>query len=349
MLTTAFLHTVLPGAAIGAAPDWIMLVPAGTFRGEDGRGPYVMADPARVIAASMTGDHPRLPIDENHATDHAMRTGQPSPARGWIVQMDVRDGALWGRVEWTASGQVLMAEGAYRGISPVFSADKAGRIHQVFRAALTNTPNLGDLPTLHTRKDDTMDLAQIRAALALPETADEAAVMAALAAQRTATAAHSAELARIATAAGVAAGADLVTVLAAQRAGAGDAGRMAAELVTLQTQVTTMRNDAARQRATAAIDGAVRAGKPIPTTLRDHYIARHMADAASVDLELAGMVSLHAGGMPIMQAASDMDGETMSKMDMETCKKMGLDPKAFAAHKKAVREAALADMEGSRA
>jgi hypothetical protein len=35
-----------------APPVWVMLIPAGEFSGRDRRGPFRLADPARVIAAT---------------------------------------------------------------------------------------------------------------------------------------------------------------------------------------------------------------------------------------------------------------------------------------------------------
>ncbi|MBB4267773.1 hypothetical protein, partial [Roseospira visakhapatnamensis] len=37
-------------AAGGGAPEWIEIVPAGRMVGKDGRGPYVLRDPQRVVA-----------------------------------------------------------------------------------------------------------------------------------------------------------------------------------------------------------------------------------------------------------------------------------------------------------
>ncbi len=116
------LHFQIPAAA--GVPDWVHLTPAGTFSGQDGRGPFTIKDAEDVIRSSM--EVGRLAIDENHAIDVAGRQGQPSPARGWIVEMQARPDGLWGRVEWTSAGKALMEDKAYRGISPVIVARKNG-------------------------------------------------------------------------------------------------------------------------------------------------------------------------------------------------------------------------------
>ena len=77
-------------ASIGLAdaaepPEWVHLLPAGpAIETRDGRGPYRVVDPAKVIERSreVAGEQ-GAPIDENHATDLAAPHGQPAPARGW--------------------------------------------------------------------------------------------------------------------------------------------------------------------------------------------------------------------------------------------------------------------------
>jgi phage I-like protein len=295
---TAHLFQALDPAA-DSAPGWVHLLPAGTFSGADGRGPFDAGDLAALIAASMAAG--QLPIDENHATDLAGKQGQPAPARGWITAMEARDDGVWGRVEWTASGQALLADKAYRGISPVFLATKdGGQVTRILRAALTNDPNL-PLKTLHTRSQD-MDLSAFRTALKLPEAADGAAILAAVTALHMRSTETDAALARLAKAAGAPDGADadaLMTHLQAQAAkiaGAGDAAKLADTVVQLQTQLDTLKSAQAKAEAVRVIDAAITAGKPIKA-LRDHYIARHQADPAGVAKELEAMPSLHEGGV----------------------------------------------------
>lgn len=136
------------------AHEWVHLVPAGTFSGSDGRGPFRLADAPAVIAASLAGG--KIPFDENHSTDLAAPRGAPSPARGWIVAMQSRPDGIWGRVEWTGEGRALLGQRAYRGVSPVFESDKSGTVLRVLRAALTNVPNLPQLATMHSRGNVTL-------------------------------------------------------------------------------------------------------------------------------------------------------------------------------------------------
>ena len=83
-----------------------------------------------------------IPIDYDHAIDFAAPEGRPAPAAGWIKELEAREGALWGRVEWTEHGAAALATKEYRYISPVFEHDEGGVVLRLLRAALTNNPNL---------------------------------------------------------------------------------------------------------------------------------------------------------------------------------------------------------------
>lgn len=293
------LHHALPEAGADAVPEWVHLVPVGEFRGGDGRGPYRVEDPAAVARISMQAG--RLPIDENHATDLAAPRGEPAPARGWIVEMQAREDGVWGRVEWTAAGRALVADRAYRGISPAMAVSKTGgRVRSVLRASLTNVPNLSQLATLHHRQEPDVDLKKLRAALGLADDADEAAILTAAEAGRTAVTTHAEQLQRIAAAAGVEqpaeAGADAI-VTALQARGGDDGAALRQTVTELQAEVTQLRGAQALARATEVVDSAIRDGKPIPKALRSHYIERHCKDPSGVETELAGLPSLHSGGL----------------------------------------------------
>lgn len=324
------LFSALPTDA--SVPEWIHLVPAGSFKGIDGRGPYTLADPASVITHSMQASGGKLPIDENHSIDLAAPKGEPSPARGWIVQLEARSDGIWGRVEWTPAGQALMAEKAYRGISPgLMVAEKTLVVGAIARASLTNNPNL-NLTTLHHRSQD-MDLEKLRKALGLAATATEADILAAAEAQKTAIATHGQQLATIAAAAGLDAATapdQLVVQLQQRQAAAGDAGKMASTVIALQTQLETLQGTIARGAAEHAIDDAIKAGKVGLKPLRDHYIARHMADPEGVAKEIAAMPSLHSGGFKEPPKPGVTGAEGLSAEERQVAHLMGIEPEAFA-------------------
>jgi hypothetical protein len=141
-------------------------------------------------------------------------------------------------------------------------------------------------------------LKALRDALGLDDAAGQDAILAkaAQAAGADPEKALQSALAPIARAAGAGEAADPAAVLAAVKALA--AGRDG-ELVSLQAEVTslaaelkTMRDGVARERATAVVDAAIAAGKPGVKPRRDAYIARHMADPAGTEADLAAIPGL---------------------------------------------------------
>jgi len=325
--------------ADGAAPEWLHMLPAGTFTGADGRGPYQAGDLAALVAL-FNRDGRKLPVDENHSIDLEGSTGKPSPARGWIVELQVRTDGIWGRVEWTADGEALVKGKSYGFLSPVFlhSKSKPYRVMKLLRVALTNDPNL-TLKSLHSKQESVM-LEELRKALGLPETADEAAVLAAVTAAHAANTAHTALMARVAEVAGVPATAEadaLVTALQAKATPAAtdiENASLKDQLKSLQAQLTSVVTDTAKDKAVAAIDGAIQAGKIVPA-LRDHYIARHMKAPAEVETELKVMPSLNAGGLGNRKQPED-GGPAVTAEDEKIIAMMGIDPKAYADTAKAL-------------
>lgn len=126
----------------GEAPEWVELIPAGeVLRGHDGRS-WINPDPHAVIAATPVASRP-LVIDWEHATQVRGEQGLDAPAAAWVHELEVRDGAIWGRADWTAKGRAQVEAKEYRLLSPVFGFDRATtRITRLLSAALTNFPNL---------------------------------------------------------------------------------------------------------------------------------------------------------------------------------------------------------------
>src|SRR3546814_13056515 len=85
------------------APGWVHLIPAGRFKGVDGRGPYNLSDIKAVIAASLDGRRP-LPLDYAHANDLQAPAGRPATAAGWIEALEDRAHGIGGRGTRTPHG-----------------------------------------------------------------------------------------------------------------------------------------------------------------------------------------------------------------------------------------------------
>jgi phage I-like protein len=123
-------------------PEWIQLLPAGDIATRDGRGPYRNTDPARVLEEFLAYGMP-IAVDYEHQSLEAEEKTSPTPAAGWIHELEIREGEIWGRVEWTERAAGMIAAKEYRYISPVFEyVPKTGEIMRLVSAGLTNRPNL---------------------------------------------------------------------------------------------------------------------------------------------------------------------------------------------------------------
>lgn len=160
--------------ADGSVPEWLELVPAAAFVGRDGRR-WVNDQPASVVAAFNQDARP-LPVDWEHATERPP-AGAPVPKAAWIEQIEVRDGALWGRFVWTERGRNSVTARDYRFLSPVFIFTKdALRVVKLVSVALTDNPNLHlkAINSIHDKEAQPMSLsALIIKALGLAENATE--------------------------------------------------------------------------------------------------------------------------------------------------------------------------------
>lgn len=287
-LTQALMAAMpLSGSAESGVPDWIHLLPAGRILTQDGRGPYTGSDPAAIIAASGV----KLPVDENHAIHIAARQGLPSPARGYIVELQARSDGLWGRMDWTDEGRALMADRAYLGISPVITHDAAFRITSIQGASLTNRPNFKGLTALHQQETIMSLAARLAQVLGLDASTGEDALVdriTSLHQTQTATTALHSSLARIGVALGVPQDAKPEAVeaaaLAAGKTGTDLVPALQAENATLKGRLDTIEADRAREKAVAFVDGAKASGNSgINQSNRDDFIAMHMANPAATE------------------------------------------------------------------
>lgn len=127
--------------ADGGAPEWVHLLPPGRTTGRDGRV-FDVVDPAALIL-DFEARGVSLPIDfEHQLDDDKTRTG-PIPAAGWITKLKADDAGMWGKVEWTGTAAELIAQKAYRYLSPtfLFYPDTA-EVVRVTGAGLVHKPNL---------------------------------------------------------------------------------------------------------------------------------------------------------------------------------------------------------------
>jgi len=134
---TANFNFDLTLSEAGGAPEGPQLV------ARDGRKWILRdADKQKVIAAFQNnrGD---MALDYEHAQHHKALAGEKSPASGWLIAIEAREGdGLWGRVEWTAEAAEDIASRKYRFFSPEFSHDASGNIHSIIGGGLVNRPAL---------------------------------------------------------------------------------------------------------------------------------------------------------------------------------------------------------------
>lgn len=317
-------------SAPGEAPDWIHLIPAGEFRTDDGRGPFRVADPAALIAASLPAGR-ALPIDQDHATDLAAKQGGEAPARGWIVEMEAREDGIWGRVEWTGKGKDLLADRAYRGISPVFNRSKDGVVHQVLRAALTNNPAMSQLTTL-MHGDDRMDWKEELASLfGMSSEAGDEDVMSAVKEAVKASKKEKETAARLAKAAGLDEGASvdtLVTTLAARQAQASDVDAIRSELADLKIALASNAAEASRAEAERIVDAAIKEGK-LPPAARSTWIELAHSDPERARKAIAPMVPIN--GAPLREPEGGQKDGGLDDVEKQICALTGVDPEKFIA------------------
>ena len=238
-----------------AAPDWVQLTPAGPrVIGRDGRW-WNLTDPATVAARFDPTKEPQIDIE--HASEIKAPMGEPAPAVGWIKAIEVRDGALWGRVEWTPAGAELVSTRAYRYLSPVFTFDyQTSEIGRIVSAGLTNTPNL-EMAALNTAEETPMDRAVLEA-LGLPAAATAVEAVVAINALRSErdTARNAAQ-----------------TPDPARFVPAADHQLALNRIASFEAAETTRRE----ADIAAAIDGAIAAGKIAPAS-RDFHLAACRAE-----------------------------------------------------------------------
>ncbi|MFN3575375.1 MAG: phage protease [Tabrizicola sp.] len=329
----------------GRVPEWVHLLPVtkGPVETYDGRGPYHVEDLRSIIQASLAWER-GIPIDENHATD--LRPGHEAPARGWIVALEARSDGLWGRVEWTAAGRALVADRAYRGISPVLLIDaRDGRtVRLIPRASLVNVPNLRGLTALNkeTSRMEAMNKIAEKLGLAADATLDQILAkiegMIGKMSERTdeqPAAALQSALAEIGAAVGLPTGAPeaIVAAVKVKASGAGDVVALQAQVASLRSELDTLREAGKRAASEAWIDAEIRRGRVgVTAANREALVALHMSqpDQARAIVEASPVVSQGAI-VPAGAPAVDQDGLLqLNAEQVDIVRKLGLDPKAYA-------------------
>ena len=375
ILSCAMADTTARAAAAvelpGGAPGELLLMPAGRVdtRPHDSRAAWSNPDADAVVSASreMRSD---LPIDYDHQTQFAPKNGQPAPAAGWIKELFTRAGAVWGRVEWTSRARAALEAGEYRFISPTFMYRPSDRrVTRITGAGLTNSPAFF-MEAIASAQDEegSMDLEKLRKALGLAKDATEEQILAAASAaaaavtalagvattfgleegaaadQVTAAATASAQgMTAIAKAAGLeeAAKPDAIATAVARSNTGGDPDPTKfvprAEFDRVSQRLTSLETASVEEKATAAVDRAIRAGKFPPAT-REHYLSHARRDLQDFEALAAATPVLIEPG-PLMDDRRPDPDAALTKDELAVCRAMGIKPEDFKAERKRMAEA----------
>lgn len=186
---------------ITASADHFVIIPEGIFRGIDGRptdAPHWELTPERghAIVAVLNQRQIDMVIDYEHATLR-IQDNEPAPAAGWLKPSGFTYiegvGICSTQFEWTDKAHSYIQAQEYKYISPVFLYDNQGNVLSLLHVALTNTPNLDQLPEAklaaaaqdfmtQSPQDNNMDelLERLRWMLNLPVSADANDILAEL-------------------------------------------------------------------------------------------------------------------------------------------------------------------------
>lgn len=293
-----------------SAPEWVQLTPPGPqISGRDGRI-WTLTDPEAVAQAYDPRKQPQIDIE--HSSQIKSPKGEPAPAVGWIEEIAVRDGALWGRVAWTTDGALAVTSRAYRYLSPAFAYNAVTKdILRIVSAGLTNNPNL-DMAALNRTSDqssqetDTMDKAVLEA---LGLNADATAAQAVVAIEKLK-------------------GEKAVALNASQHPDPEKFVPNADYQLAMNRVAELDARDKARVEAevVATVDAAVAAGKVAPSS-KDYHLASCRAEGG-----LERFKAMIASA-PVIAGSVDKPVDTnaakVTEEELAVCRQLGITPEAF--------------------
>lgn len=136
-----------------AKPVWIQLAKTGDFAGHPA-GPFSLNAKVfdEIIANFRATTNRAIPVDFEHASEQDSASGsipvEGAPAQGWIRDLKIQGGNLFGLVEWGDKAREYIRTGAYRYISPAIRFGAKDRVTgkpigaRLTSAGLTNQPFL---------------------------------------------------------------------------------------------------------------------------------------------------------------------------------------------------------------
>lgn len=299
---------------LDSATSDVRVVPAGNFRGRDGRptecASWVLTEAgALAILEARNRQQDKFLFDYNHQTLYVAKTGQKAPAAGWGAALEWRpgDGIYAVATEWTPTAQKEIADKDFRYISPVITYNKTtGEVTGLLMASLVNYAALDDLCDLAamaalqflTPQETAMDPKEIIERLIyllnLPVTAtiDEIGaeldkLKAMIAQPDGATAGLSALLS---------AKSDEIALLSAQVGADPDPLKYAPVAVVneLRGKLAALSGDTLQMQVKKLVDDGVTSGKIIGPAERDWAMKKGMKDIAALQADLDNTVGIAA-------------------------------------------------------
>jgi phage I-like protein len=139
-------------ATSGDAPVWIQLAKSGTFKGHSA-GPFTLDDETfSDIVTNFRSQRNGIPIDYEHASEQDATSGSiptsGSPAVGWITDLKIDRGNLWGLVEWLEPAKSQIRAGQYKFISPAIRFGAKDRVTGKLIGARLTSAGLTNMPFL---------------------------------------------------------------------------------------------------------------------------------------------------------------------------------------------------------
>lgn len=336
-----------------------MILPAGErIAARDGRI-YQNPNP-QALVDQYNSDPVDIMIDTNH--DSVFSDWDPA-AHGWVKEMELREGAVWGHIEWTDRGCEVLAKKHFRYLSPAFMTDAENTIEAFVSVGLVNQPAMtmpavarSEKPgapkpkTKPKTKESTVDeeqIAQLRKAYGLADDASVEDVIAASLAAAPATnddadaqAAAAAAAAPTGEAAGTEAGAE-----GAAAAGTGDTPELTdfvprADYDAMASRLAEFEAGAEAAPAEAdvaeAVDAAIATARIAPAS-RDHYIGM-----CSTQKGFDSFKAFAKSGPKVVATTADKSlnkpataGSQLSSAEIAVCRSMGISQEKFIASKKA--------------
>lgn len=164
--------------AEAAKPVWIQVAKPGQFRGH-AAGPFELNETIfnEIIRNFKATANQRIPIDFEHASEQPATQGSiptdGAPAQGWILDLKIEDGNLWGLVTWGEKARDYIRSGQYRYFSPAIRFAAKDRVTgerigaRMTSGAICNQPFLDGMKPLLATDQEELALALTDAHLAL--------------------------------------------------------------------------------------------------------------------------------------------------------------------------------------